>query len=76
MSPKKEYYNVTPEQREIALWRDAKRRELRNLYMKDSGHPTKSLLVRVYTKNQESNLYKHWRYLCSAQYLLSCRYFI
>ncbi|GAB1867590.1 NADH dehydrogenase [ubiquinone] 1 beta subcomplex subunit 4 [Camponotus japonicus] len=42
--PKKEYYNVTPEQREIALWRDAKRRQLRELYLKDSGHPTKSLL--------------------------------
>ncbi|XP_029178875.1 uncharacterized protein LOC114946514 [Nylanderia fulva] len=26
------------------LWRDAKRRELRELYLKDSGHPTKSLL--------------------------------
>lgn len=50
MSPKKEYYDVTPQQREIALWRDAKRRELRELYLKDSGHPTKSLLVRVYTK--------------------------
>ncbi|XP_050453723.1 uncharacterized protein LOC126852710 [Cataglyphis hispanica] len=42
--PSKEYYNVTPEQREISLWRDAKRRELRELYLKDSGHPTKSLL--------------------------------
>ncbi|CAL1679197.1 unnamed protein product [Lasius platythorax] len=44
MSPKKEYYNVTPEQREILLWRDAKRKQLRELYLKDSGHPTKSLL--------------------------------
>ncbi|KAM0729071.1 hypothetical protein ACS0PU_004425 [Formica fusca] len=44
MSSKKEYYNVTPEQREISLWRDAKRRELRELYLKHSGHPTKSLL--------------------------------
>ncbi|XP_070157299.1 uncharacterized protein Nd-b15 [Polyergus mexicanus] len=44
MSSKKEYYNVTPEQREIALWRDVKRRELRELYLKHSGHPTKSLL--------------------------------
>lgn len=48
--PSKEYYNVTPEQREISLWRDAKRRELRELYLKDTGHPTKSLLVRIYDK--------------------------
>ncbi|XP_012539268.1 uncharacterized protein LOC105838324 isoform X2 [Monomorium pharaonis] len=43
MSSKK-IYDLTPEQREIALWRDAKRRQLRELYLKDSGHPTKSLL--------------------------------
>jgi len=46
MSSKK-IYDVTPEQREIALWRDAKRRHLRELYLKDAGHPTKSLLVRI-----------------------------
>lgn len=73
--PKKEYYNVTPEQREIALWRDAKRRQLRELYLKDSGHPTKSLLVRQKT-NLEPNLHKYLWYLYSAQYLLSRRYFI
>jgi len=43
MSSKK-IFDITPEQREIALWRDAKRRQLRELYLKDSGHPTKSLL--------------------------------
>lgn len=55
---KKEYYNLTPEQRELALWRDAKRRQLRELYLKDSGHPTKSLLVSQ--KNLKPNLYKHF----------------
>ncbi|XP_072762465.1 uncharacterized protein Nd-b15 [Anoplolepis gracilipes] len=44
MPAKKEYYNLTPEQQKIALWRDVKRRELRELYLKDSAHPTKSLL--------------------------------
>ncbi|KYN15923.1 PREDICTED: uncharacterized protein LOC108764603 [Trachymyrmex cornetzi] len=43
MSSKK-IYDVTPEQREIALWRAAKRKQLRELYLRDSGHPTKSLL--------------------------------
>ncbi|XP_011869902.1 PREDICTED: uncharacterized protein LOC105563151 [Vollenhovia emeryi] len=37
-------YDVTPEQREVALWRDAKRKQLREMYLRDSGHPTKSLL--------------------------------
>lgn len=37
-------YNVTPEEKEIALFRDAKRRRLRELYLKQAGHPTKSLL--------------------------------
>ena len=50
MSSKK-IYDCSPEQREIALWRDAKRKQLRELYLKDSGHPTKSLLVRTYTFN-------------------------
>ncbi|XP_011698113.1 PREDICTED: uncharacterized protein LOC105456040 [Wasmannia auropunctata] len=40
----KKFYDVTPEQREIALWRDAKRRQLRELYLKEAGHPTKNLL--------------------------------
>lgn len=44
MSTKK-IYDATPEQREIALWRDAKRRQLREMYLRDTGHPTKSLLV-------------------------------
>ncbi|XP_011167568.2 uncharacterized protein LOC105201299 [Solenopsis invicta] len=43
MSSKK-LYDVSPEQREIALWRDAKRMQLRQMYLKDAGHPTKSLL--------------------------------
>lgn len=42
-------YDVSSEKREIIQWRDAKRRQLRELYLKDSGHPTKSLLVRVFT---------------------------
>lgn len=41
-------YDLSPEQKEIALWRDAKRKELRELYLKQAGHPTKSLLVRTY----------------------------
>ncbi|KYQ56721.1 hypothetical protein ALC60_04320 [Trachymyrmex zeteki] len=40
----KKVYDLTPEQRELALWRDAKRKQLRELYLRDSGHPTKSLL--------------------------------
>jgi len=40
----KKIYDVTPEQREIALWRDAKRQQLREMYLRDAGHPTKSLL--------------------------------
>ncbi|XP_071571209.1 uncharacterized protein Nd-b15 [Temnothorax nylanderi] len=43
MSSKK-IYDLTPEQREIALWKDARRKQLRELYLKQSGHPTKSLL--------------------------------
>ncbi|KYM93893.1 PREDICTED: uncharacterized protein LOC108781804 [Cyphomyrmex costatus] len=43
MSSKK-IYDLTPEQREIALWKDAKRKQLREIYLRDSGHPTKSLL--------------------------------
>ncbi|KYN30637.1 hypothetical protein ALC56_15058 [Trachymyrmex septentrionalis] len=43
MSTKK-IYDLTPEQRKIALWRDAKRKQLRELYLRDSAHPTKSLL--------------------------------
>jgi type II secretory pathway component PulL len=39
-------YDVSEKQRKIAEWRDAKRKELRALYLKDSGHPTKTLLVR------------------------------
>ncbi|XP_020298266.1 uncharacterized protein LOC109862603 [Pseudomyrmex gracilis] len=37
-------YDVTPEQREVLLWKDAKRKQLREMYLKDAGHPTKSLL--------------------------------
>lgn len=48
MPSKQIFYDVTPEQREILLWRDAKRKQLRELYLKESGHPTKSLLVRTY----------------------------
>lgn len=43
----KKTYDLTPDQREIALYRDAKRKQLRELYLRDSGHPTKSLLVRA-----------------------------
>ncbi|KAL6261291.1 hypothetical protein P5V15_008813 [Pogonomyrmex californicus] len=43
MSSKK-IYNLTPREKEVALWRDAKRKQLREMYLKDSGHPTKSLL--------------------------------
>ncbi|KAH0953580.1 hypothetical protein HN011_012048 [Eciton burchellii] len=38
-------YDVSEKQRKIAEWRDAKRKELRALYLKDSGHPTKTLLL-------------------------------
>jgi len=38
-------YDVSEKQRKIAEWRDAKRKELRALYLKDSGHPTRTLLV-------------------------------
>ncbi|EZA62331.1 hypothetical protein DMN91_011073 [Ooceraea biroi] len=37
-------YDVTQKQKEVALWRDAKRQQLRELYLRDSGHPTKHLL--------------------------------
>ncbi|KAL0127153.1 hypothetical protein PUN28_005437 [Cardiocondyla obscurior] len=40
----KNIYDLTPEQREISLWKDAKRKQLREMYLKDSGHPTKSLV--------------------------------
>nr|XP_012217049.1 PREDICTED: uncharacterized protein LOC105668928 [Linepithema humile] len=43
MSSKK-IYDVSPQEEEIALWRDAKRKQLRELYLKQSEHPTKSLL--------------------------------
>jgi len=41
-------YDVSEKQRKIAEWRDAKRKELRALYLKDSGHPTRTLLVRKF----------------------------
>ncbi|XP_011143276.1 uncharacterized protein LOC105185453 [Harpegnathos saltator] len=37
-------YNVTAEQEKIMHWRDAKRKKLREMYLRDSSHPTKSLL--------------------------------
>lgn len=37
-------YNVSEEQQEIMRWRDAKRRQLREIYLRDAGHPTRSLL--------------------------------
>ncbi|XP_014467988.1 PREDICTED: uncharacterized protein LOC106740972 isoform X2 [Dinoponera quadriceps] len=40
----KDTYNLSPEQQEISRWRDAKRQQLREMYLRDSGHPTKSLL--------------------------------
>lgn len=44
----KNIYNASEGQQEIMRWRDAKREQLREMYLKDSGHPTKSLLVRIY----------------------------
>lgn len=46
----RQYYDVTEKQKRIALWRDAKRKELRAMYLKDAQHPTKSLLVRKFTE--------------------------
>lgn len=42
-------YDASPEQQEIIRWKDAKRRQLREIYMRDAGHPTKSLLVCICT---------------------------
>ncbi|XP_032663412.1 uncharacterized protein LOC116840614 [Odontomachus brunneus] len=40
----KNIYNLSEEQQQIARWRDVKRKQLREIYLRDSGHPTKSLL--------------------------------